>query len=296
MNLVWEAAEAPPPTGCSCSWLIERGPYCCYASHYLISLQHHCTTWELLDALRKPLAASPASPGWQTGLDILICVCWATGYSVCHCLWAVGAHQQPLHINKCWKARVISPTLLISKLRGDRAAARSVLPWDSLGVYFQGHISFWWARGVESGTTLQNTADTSAVSLQRFTETQPGALGPEELQSCIGPHSLSCSKATTKCLGGENSWWKWYWEEASTDYFLQEAKNINILASLHSVFKNKLFFPYKCLKYFKLQWIIFTHPCWVTPHLSPTCAPLLLFSCTWPLELVFEQFKQSMLT
>lgn len=33
----------------------------------------------------------------------------------------------------------------------------------------------------------------------------------------------------------------------------------------------------------------------MTPQLSTTCALLLVFSCTWPLELVFEQFKQSML-
>lgn len=33
----------------------------------------------------------------------------------------------------------------------------------------------------------------------------------------------------------------------------------------------------------------------MTPQLSPTRVLLLFFSCTWPLELVFEQFKQNTL-
>lgn len=106
---------------------------------------------------------------------------------------------------------VISPTLLISKLmqlRGDRAAARSVLPWDSLGVCSRSTSASGGQPGglrVEQIWGSQNTADNSAVSLQRFTETQPGALRPEELQSCGGPRSPSCTKAT-KCLDGENDW------------------------------------------------------------------------------------------
>lgn len=151
----------------------------------------HCTTRGLLDALRKPLAASLASPGWQTGLGVLICGCWATSYSVCHCLRAVGAHQQPLHINKCWKAHVISPTLLISKLmqlRGDRAAARSVLPWDSLGVCSQEHISLWWAaRGAESGTNLGQPEHCRQLcsifaEVYRNTAWSPQARGAAELR------------------------------------------------------------------------------------------------------------------
>ena len=86
---------------------------------------------------------------------------------------------------------VISPTLLISKLmqlRGDRAAARSVLPWDSLGVCSQEHISLWWAaRGAESGTDLGQPEHCRQLcsifaEVYRNTAWSPQARGAAELR------------------------------------------------------------------------------------------------------------------
>lgn len=218
----------------------------------------HCTTRGLLDALRKPLAASLASPVWQTGLGVLICDCWATGYSVCHCLRAVGAHQQPLHINKCWKARYFPHTADKQTDAAERgqgccqvSAALGQLGCLLPGAHqpLVGSQGGWEWNKSGAARTLQTTLQYLCRGLQKH------SLEPSGQRSCRAAEALAPRPALRPLnvlmvkMTGKNE------IERGSIYRLFPPGSKKYWHKHFCIQSSRVltFFSYKCLKYFEVQ-------------------------------------------
>lgn len=147
------------------------------------------------------------------------------------------------------------------------------------------------AHGNLRTTTLWRESKHQLLFLQRNTAWR---LQDREL------HSHSCPKATAKYLVNENAWFTaclTWGKEVPTDYFCQEFLCFQqyLQHTGFSIQSSRVFsvYSYKCLKYLKAQWSIFTQGGWMAPLLSTAHVLLFVFPCTQPLELVLNSLNKT---